>query len=136
MLRSTGWAAAWSPDGTKILFNDAGLTAVDAGQETEPPHEEPTLAAPAPGEAMAGSTESGIPFLVVRHDDGTLTAVEAVSPYLAYGSVRQLLGRRSEQHGAAGAVEHQGGAGVNALDGVLDAEDRRNPDGVREDRRV
>jgi TolB protein len=27
MLRSTGWATAWSPDGERILFNDAGLTA-------------------------------------------------------------------------------------------------------------
>ncbi len=26
-LRTTGWAAAWSPDGDQILFNDAGLTA-------------------------------------------------------------------------------------------------------------
>jgi Tol biopolymer transport system component len=27
VLRSTGWAAGWSPDGAWILFNDAGLTA-------------------------------------------------------------------------------------------------------------
>ena len=88
VLRSTGWAADWSPDGERILFNDAGLTATGGTEEGA----EPVLTAPPPGEAIAGFTESGIPFLVVRHEDGSLTAVEAVSPYLAYGSVRQLIG--------------------------------------------
>ena len=88
ILRSTGWAAAWSPDGEQVLFNDAGLTAT-TGDEAGA---EPVLQAPPPGEAIAGFTESGIPFLVVRHDDGSLTAVEAVSPHLAAGDVRKLLG--------------------------------------------
>jgi TolB protein len=88
LLRSTGWAAAWSPDGQQILFNDAGLTASLGAEEGA----EPVLTAPPPGEAIAGFTESGIPFLVVRHDDGTLTAIEAVSPHLAAGNVRKILG--------------------------------------------
>jgi TolB protein len=88
ILRSTGWAAAWSPDGEQVLFNDAGLTATaDADGEGEP-----YLQAPPPGEAMAGFTQSGTPFLVVRHDDATLSAFEAVSPHLAAGDVRKLLG--------------------------------------------
>jgi Tol biopolymer transport system component len=88
ILRSTGWAAGWSPDGERVLFNDAGLTATgDADGEGEP-----YLQAPPPGEAMTGFTESGIPFLVVRHDDATLSAFEAVSPHLATGDVRKLLG--------------------------------------------
>jgi len=88
ILRSTGWAAAWSPDGEQVLFNDAGLTATTGSEDGA----EPVLQAPPPGEAIAGFTESGIPFLVVRHDDGSLTAVEAVSPHLATGDVRKLLG--------------------------------------------
>ena len=90
ILRSTGWAAGWSPDGERVLFNDAGLNATataDADGEGEP-----YLHAPPPGEAMAGFTESGIPFLVVRHDDATMSAFEAVSPHLATGDVRKLLG--------------------------------------------
>jgi TolB protein len=88
LLRSTGWGVSFSPDGEQVLFNDAGLT---AGTSTEDVGE-PVLQAPPPGEAIAGFTESGIPFLVVRHDDGTLTAVEAVSPHLATADVRKLLG--------------------------------------------
>jgi hypothetical protein len=84
LLRTTGWAAAWSPDGDRVLFNDAGLTATAV--------EEPTLPAPPPGEAIGGFTVSGIPFLVVRHEDGTLDAFEAVSPHLATADVRKLLG--------------------------------------------
>jgi TolB protein len=84
LLRSTGWGAAWSPDGQRIVFNDAGLTATEV--------EEPVLEAPPPGEAMAGFTVRGIPFLAVRHTDGTLSAFEAVSPYVAPGAVRTLLG--------------------------------------------
>jgi nitrite reductase/ring-hydroxylating ferredoxin subunit len=52
----------------------------------------PVLQAPPPGEALAGFTEGGIPFLVVRHANGTLTAVEAVSPHLATSDVRKLIG--------------------------------------------
>ena len=88
VLRSTGWAAAWSPEGQRVLFNDAGLTAGSPDDATA----EPVLQAPPAGEVIAGFTESGIPFLVVRHDDGTLTAVEAVSPHLATGDVHKLLG--------------------------------------------
>jgi TolB protein len=88
VLRSTGWAADWSPDGERILFNDAGLTATGGTEERA----EPVLTAPPPGETIAGFTESGIPFLVVRHGDGTLTAVEAVSPHLATGNVRKIIG--------------------------------------------
>ena len=87
LVHETGWAAAWSPDGERIVFNDAGLTAAaDEGGA------EPLLQAPSAGEALAGFTESGIPFLVVRHADGTLTAVEAISPHLATGDIRKLLG--------------------------------------------
>ena len=88
ILRATGWAAAWSPDGEWILFNDAGLTADEGNDEGA----EPVLQAPPPGEAFAGFTERGIPFLVIRHADGTLTAVEAVSPHLATGNVRKIIG--------------------------------------------
>jgi hypothetical protein len=88
ILRSTGWAAAWSPNGERIVFNDAGLT-TGAGEEDGT---EAVLQAPPPGEAIAGFTESGIPFLVVRHADGTMTAVEAVSPHLATADVRKILG--------------------------------------------
>jgi hypothetical protein len=88
LLRSTGWAAAWSPDGRQVLFNDAGLTDDSRAADAS----EPVLQAPPPGEAIAGFTEGGVPFLVVRHEGGSLTAVEAISPYLADGSVRQLLG--------------------------------------------
>ena len=83
LVHETGWAAAWSPDGASIVFNDTGLTATAA---------EPVLQAPSPGQALAGFTESGVPFLIVRHWDGTLTAVEAVSPHLATDDVRKLLG--------------------------------------------
>jgi dipeptidyl aminopeptidase/acylaminoacyl peptidase len=83
LVHETGWAAAWSPDGASIVFNDAGLTATGA---------EPVLQAPPAGETLAGFTERGIPFLIVRHTDGTLTAVEAVSPHLATDDVRKLLG--------------------------------------------
>ena len=88
LLRSTGWAVAWSPDGEQVLFNDAGISAASGDEDGG----EPVLQAPPPGEAIAGFTESGTPFLVVRHDDGSLTAVEAVSPHLATGDVRKLLG--------------------------------------------
>ena len=85
-IAGSGDAPVWSPDGRWIVFNDAGLTA--GGKDAA----KPVLQAPSPGEAIAGFTESGIPFLVVRHSDGTLTAVEAVSPHLATGDVRKLLG--------------------------------------------
>ena len=89
LLRQTGWAAGWSPDGGQVLFNDAGLTAGWQFEEGA----EPVLTAPPPGEAIAGFTEGGnIPFLVVRHEDGSLSAFEAVSPHLATGDVRKLLG--------------------------------------------
>jgi hypothetical protein len=86
LVHGTGWAAAWHGD--QIVFNDAGLTAT----ATDVGAAEPVLTAPPAGEALAGFTESGVPFLVVRHSDGTLTAVEAISPHLATADVRKLLG--------------------------------------------
>jgi len=80
IVHETGWAAAWSPDGQQLVFNDV----------VNPP--EPDLQAPPPGEVAAGFTMDGTPWLVVRHADGTLTAGEAISPHLAAGDVRQLLG--------------------------------------------
>lgn len=50
------------------------------------------MGAPAPGEPIAGITASGIPFLAVRHYDGSMSAFEAVSPHLATADVRKILG--------------------------------------------
>jgi hypothetical protein len=47
--------------------------------------------APAPGEAVAGFLDDGTPVLAVAHPDGGVTAVEAISPHLAWG-VKSLLG--------------------------------------------
>ncbi|MFL5797743.1 MAG: ubiquinol-cytochrome c reductase iron-sulfur subunit [Actinomycetota bacterium] len=47
--------------------------------------------APAPGEAEAGFLDDGTPVLAVAHRDGSVTAVEAVSPHRAWG-VQSLLG--------------------------------------------
>jgi len=46
---------------------------------------------PAPGEAAAGFLEDGTAVLAVAHPDGRVTAVEAISPHLAWG-VKSLLG--------------------------------------------
>jgi hypothetical protein len=81
IVHATGWATGWSPDGEWIVFNDAGLTATS-------PAEEP----PGVGQALAGFRNDGTPFLVVRHEDGSLTAVEAISPHVATGGIRKLLG--------------------------------------------
>jgi hypothetical protein len=67
------------------------------GEGVEPPgaKAEPVLTAPPPGKVLAGITERGTPFIVVRHsggEDAGLTAIEAVSPQLRPGAVRALLG--------------------------------------------
>jgi hypothetical protein len=78
-------AVALIVGGIAVLRSSGGTR--PGGQEREP-----TLPAPPRGEAIAGVTERGIPFLAVRHDDGTLTAFEAVSTHLGRGNVRRLLG--------------------------------------------
>jgi len=54
------------------------------------PGDEPATAwqAPHPGDAYGGSLDDGTPILLVRHRDGTSTAVVAVSPHRPYGLVR------------------------------------------------
>jgi Rieske 2Fe-2S protein len=52
---------------------------------------EPILEAPAVGTAIAGFRMDGTPFLVVRHADGGLTAVEAISPHRATAGIKKLL---------------------------------------------
>jgi hypothetical protein len=81
IVQPTGEAAAWSPDGQWIAFNAPGLTAT--GSADDPP---------GIGQALAGFRDDGTPFLVVRHEDGSLTAVEAISPHVATGGIRKLLG--------------------------------------------
>src|SRR5437899_1492582 len=50
--------------------------------------------------------------------------------------LRHLVGCRIDQHRAASSVENDLGAGPDARDGAAQSEDRRNPDRVRENRRV
>jgi hypothetical protein len=52
----------------------------------------PAFAAPDIGRAAGGFTLSGLPFVVVRHSDGSFTAVKAVSPHVTWGSIKKLLG--------------------------------------------
>jgi Rieske 2Fe-2S protein len=53
---------------------------------------EPILEAPALGSALAGFRMDGTPFLIVRHPDGGLIAVEAISPHRATAGIQKLLG--------------------------------------------
>ena len=81
IVRTSGWAGAWSPDGTQIVFSDG------------PPNVPGALAPPTmTSPAVAGWLDDGTPYIVVRHEDGTLTAVEAISPHVATGGIRKLIG--------------------------------------------
>jgi hypothetical protein len=46
---------------------------------------------PAPGHVAAGFLDDGTPVLAVAHSDGSVTAIEAVSPHVAWG-IKSLLG--------------------------------------------
>ena len=84
VLSTSAWAeATWSPDGRWVAFSDRADLPTDAPD---------TGLIPAVGDAVGGWLEDGTPYLVVRHEDGTLIAVEAISPHVATGGIRKLIG--------------------------------------------
>lgn len=93
-MRRTPWSGARVVAGFIVLAVMVPSCVRDGGRKLggDSNAAEPILEAPAVGSALAGFRMDGTPFLLVRHPDGGLTAVEAISPHRATAGIQKLLG--------------------------------------------
>jgi Rieske Fe-S protein len=74
-----------------LLWTDLGSGGPDEADRSGGPAEGSVLEVPPPGEVRAGLLRDGLPVFVVRHEDGTVTVVEAFSPHVPWG-IGKLIG--------------------------------------------